>query len=167
MNGRTDRIVTVIIALALAAGGAGSIALPAAANENATLEAVSPRILFAVSGGYWETVTDNAENDDRASRGYYRAIAYRSEDNTSRLHVQRIALTDAGPEIVTTMEVEAIAQTRGYITDLRAENSTGLASTPGFAAFVFLKRDPHDTQPQTWELFVDEFGDMTIDRASN
>jgi hypothetical protein len=163
--------------------------------DSETVSNLSPRVLFTVSGGYWEnipaagaagdaTASDDGEDgstnvgdDDAAAsegseattpgRGYYRAVAYRSQDNTSRLYLQQIALTDTGPEILDTTEIEAVTQADVYITDIRPENSTGVSATAGFTAFIFLKTAPDAAEPETWELFVDEFGDVTIDGATN
>jgi hypothetical protein len=160
-------------------------AVPAGADE-AVIEALSPRILFSISGGYWETLpeteqtdTDEADADEAApaspdaaadepsERGYYRAVAYRSEDNSSRLYLQKIGLSDGAPVVLETDEIEEIASEPAFITDLRPENSTGISATTGFAAFIYLKRDPADAQPENWELFVDEFGELTVNEATN
>lgn len=166
------------LALAILAAGLTS-ALPAKADQ-AVIEALSPRILFSISGGYWETLpeTDEADagaepaasegaDEPAAERGYYRAVAYRSEDNSSRLYLQKIGLSDGSPVIVQTDEIEEIATEPAFITDLRPENSTGVSASPGFSAFIYLKRDPADAQPENWELFVDEFGELTVNEATN
>lgn len=162
------------VGLALAAA---MLCLPAplvAQTDDATAEiaaALSPRVLFAVSGGFWQeenvSVSDASEQaGDEPVRGYFRAIAIRSEDNTSRLYLQRIRLGEDGPMIVDSTAVEAVTEMGVYITDMHPESSSGVAS-PGFAAFVYLKDDPATAEPDTYELFVDDFGDVTFAPASN
>lgn len=155
------------------------------AQDAATLgETLPARILFVTSGGYWEE-TGQQEADKAAdageakeetsepvaapaqNRGYYRLIAIRGEDNRSLLQLQQIALTPAGPELAKSTPVEAINDLGGYVTDIRPEDSTGAASGPGFAAYVYLKTDPKIVEPETWSLYIDEFGDMQVERSSN
>ncbi len=118
------------------------------------------QVLSVVSGGYWA-------GSEEAQRGYYRLVAIRSADNTSRLYLQRIQLAESGPALVDSVEIEAMTDMRAYITDMRPENSTGMAERPGFAAFVYLKLDPAAGEPDTYELFVDDFGDIAFTPASN
>ncbi|MCY6380887.1 hypothetical protein [Hoeflea prorocentri] len=149
----------------------------ASAMETPQTEAeITPvRVLAVVSGGFWqEDVETTNEADDSETetakemrRGYFRSIAFRSEDNTSRLYLQRIWLSPDGPTVVDTKEIEALTELNAYITDMRPENSTGVASQPGFVTFIYLKQDPAATEPDTWELYVDEFGDMAFTPATN
>ncbi|MEM6463330.1 MAG: hypothetical protein AAF724_15575 [Pseudomonadota bacterium] len=166
------------------------LTLPAAANEDATAlaEATPTRILAVVSGGFWETevkdeqleqtaeengeeqqTSDNSEAEPalQKRRGYYRSVAIRSADNTSRLFLQRIWLSDNGPVLVDSQEIGALTDMRAYITDMRPENSTGIAKQQGFVTFVYLKDDPRSEEPDTWELYVDPFGDTAFTPASN
>ncbi len=136
--------------------------------------ALSPRVLFVVSGGFWQEEPDETEvigDGDTtapvAARGYYRIVAMRSQDNTSRLYLQRIRLGDTGPDILDSLEIEALTDMRAYITDMRPESSSGIADRPGFAAFIYLKLDPASAEPDTYELFVDDFGDVAFLPASN
>lgn len=134
------------------------IATALAAEPLEIAQALPARVLSVVSGGYWE---------DSDQRGYYRAIAVRSADNTSRLYLQRIQLADSGPSLVDTNEIESMTEMKAYITDMRPETSTGIAQRPGFAVFVYLKLDPTAGEPDTYELFVDDFGDIAFTPASN
>lgn len=147
------------------------------AEPAAMAESISPRILSAVSGGYWETVAEAKPEDDSTQsaetaegaqmRGYYRIVSLRSADNTSRLFLQRIQLTETGPELFDSQEVTALGEMNAYITDMRPENSTGIAQGPGFAAFIYLKLDPAVEEPETFELFVDDLGDLSFMPATN
>lgn len=100
-------------------------------------------------------------------RGYYRLVALRGPDNRSLLHLQQIALTADGPELILSIEVEEINTLGAYVTDIRPEDSTGAASQPGFAAYIYLKTDPTMVEPETWTLYVDEFGDIVVEKSSN
>ncbi|WP_419913487.1 hypothetical protein [Hoeflea sp.] len=168
---RTSAIGLVAAMLAATAG-------PAAANDAPEVVATTTpsRVLAVVSGGFWvdesgggesesETATEDAANESR--RGYYRSVAVRSQDNTSRLFLQRIWLSDDGPTLLDTREITELSDMKAYITDMRPEDSTGIAKLPGFVTFVYLKRDPATAEPDTWELFVDEFGDTAFTPATN
>ncbi|MGJ8570315.1 MAG: hypothetical protein ACSHXI_06415 [Hoeflea sp.] len=137
-------------------------------------DTVSPRILFLTSGGYWEkpdeaseTGTESADANTGSQRGYYRLIAIRGEDNRSQLQLQQIALTPDGPEIATSVGIEDINGLGGYITDIRPEDSTGASSQQGFGAYIYLKTDPSIVEPETWALYIDELGDIQVERSSN
>lgn len=153
-------------------------------------QSLNERVLFVTSGGFWEEAiapqsdasgsaeagdesnTGDAESKAEAApsetqRGYYRLIATRGEDNRSLVELQQIALTPEGPQLALSISLEEINALGAYVTDVRPENSTGAASQPGFSAFIYLKIDPTVTEPETWALFVDEFGDITVEKSSN
>jgi hypothetical protein len=148
---------------------------PGWAQQAATLaEAVSPRILFLTSGGYWENSGEGSAPEAEATaaetglqRGYYRLIAIRGEDNRSLLQLQQIALTPEGPKLATTIGIDEINNLGGYVTDIRPEDSTGSASRQGFGAYVYLKTDPSVVEPETWSVYIDEFGDILVEQSSN
>ncbi len=134
--------------------------------------AVPAEIIAVVSGGLWRAGTEEQSEADTDAAppdggGYYRAIAVRSPDNTSRLYFQKIDLSTGKPEILETVDVEELASMPAYITDMRPETSTGVTDYEGFAAYVYLKEDPSAVEPDTWELFVDEFGEHEFLPASN
>lgn len=131
-------------------------------NARAAADALSPRVVAVVSGGRWES---SADGD--AGKGYYRAVAVRSGDNTSRLYLQKLGLSEGSPSVLDTKEVQELTDMGAYITDMRPENSTGVSANAGFVTYVYLKEDPSITEPDTWELFVDEFGDHEFLPASN
>lgn len=108
-----------------------------------------------------------AEDAPALVRGYYRLIAIRGQDNRSQLELQQIALTPEGPLLAMSIGVEEINALGAYITDIRPENSTGRSSGPGFAAFIYLKTAPEVVEPETWALFIDEFGDIVVEQSSN
>lgn len=198
------------IILALAAFVAGTAAPAAAfAQEPAGdgIESVSPRVLFVVSGGYWQgevtplspppsataNGTDAADTPAEASapdpapasagepgpadapatakaepaRGFYRLVVIRSNDNTSRLHLQRFALSPEGPTLVDGRELQEISSLPAYVTDARSEDTSNVTNQAGFAAFITLKTDPTVVERETWTVFVDEFGEVEVTRATN
>ncbi|MCP4314590.1 MAG: hypothetical protein GY789_00775 [Hyphomicrobiales bacterium] len=166
-----------------------------ASDDPAVMADTTPtRVLSVVSGGFWETTvekpeageknadagteaTETKETDSETAelketvkqtiRGYYRSIAIRSSDNTSRLFLQRIWLSEDGPTLLDTREIKTLTEMQAYITDMRPENSTGIAKQHGFVTFVYLKKDPAAEEPDTWELYVDQFGDTAFTPATN
>ena len=151
-------------------------------------DALSPRVVFVTSGGYWEE-TGEAEPDEATdttdteadagedatelasdtpmSRGYYRLIAIRGEDNRSQVHLQQIALTPQGPEMALSLGLDEINALGGYVTDIRPEDSTGSVSQAGFAAYIYLKTDPTVNEPDTWVVYIDDIGEIRVERSSN
>lgn len=143
-------------------------------------------ILFATSTGYWEddgnslpverapTTTqsvgtpnvskENAKQEQR--HGYYKLFAVRQPDKTSKVFLQQIAQSDAGPAIISTVELQEISDLKPYVTDIRPENSSGLIKEPGLFATVYLKPDPA-AEPDGWTVLIDEFGDITVEKATN
>ncbi|AKI00973.1 hypothetical protein IMCC20628_02274 [Hoeflea sp. IMCC20628] len=150
-------------------------------------ETVPDRVLFVTSGGFWQD-QDEPETEEAApetsaeagqtaaepetvtppaARGYYRLIAIRGEDNKSLVYLQQIALTPQGPESTLTIGLDEINALGGYVTDIRPEDSTGAASQPGFAAYIYLKTDPKVIEPDTWSVYIDELGDIRVEQSSN
>ncbi len=166
-----------------------------ASDDPAVMADTTPtRVLSVVSGGFWEATVEKPEAEEKNAdagteatetketdsetaelketvkqtiRGYYRSIAIRSSDNTSRLFLQRIWLSEDGPTLLDTREIKTLTEMRAYITDMRPENSTGIAKQHGFVTFVYLKKDPAAEEPDTWELYVDQFGDTAFTPATN
>lgn len=147
-------------------GSIGSITQPVVAQTLDEAMALPTRLLFTVSGGFW---TEEIEIDGAATtrKGYYRLSAFRREDNTSALFLQKIANTDKGPEEVMTLELEQVSSMNAYITDMRPDNSTGSSSNVGFAAYVYLKTDPSVVEPDTYSVYVDDLDDIFVEQASN
>lgn len=141
---------------------------PAHAQQGSELaDSLSPRILFATSGGFWEKTAEGSDAEAATQRGYYRLVAIRGEDNRSLLQLQEIALGPDGPALASSTGVNEINSLGGYITDIRPEDSTGSASQQGFGAYIYLKTDPSVAEPETWVLYIDEFGEMLVERSSN
>lgn len=166
-----------------------------AQDADTAITDLSDRLLFVVSGGSWEKVPETAveadpneeqpaedasgEKPDEAAspdtadteegepivstRGYYRLAAFRAEDNTSRIYLQQMELTDAGPAVEMTTEIEELNASPSYVTNIVQENT----GQPGFSAFIYAKSDPSLPEPDTWTVFVDEFGELTIEKATN
>lgn len=155
-----------------------------AQNAEEIAEALPERVLFVTSGGYWEDAGDDASQETATDgeagtseteeagagemrRGYFRLIVVRGEDNRSLAELQRIELAADGPALDQSTSLEEINELGAYVTDVRPENSTGTSSQPGFAAFVYLKTDPSVSEPETWTVIVDEFGDIVVEQSSN
>lgn len=178
--------------LLILAGSLVTTAGPSRAQDLDTeITAISERLLFIVSGGYWEeaevaavtapeaegepsTEEKPAEDDPAAEsteapaapparRGYFRLVAIRAEDNTSRVYLQQMRLVDTGPQVEMTTDIEEISSQSLYVTNIVQE----VGSAAGFSAFVYAKSDPKLAEPDTWTIFVDEFGELTVEKATN
>ncbi|PDT52634.1 MULTISPECIES: hypothetical protein [Sinorhizobium] len=131
-------------------------------------------VTFVTSTGYWEDGAGVAPAGDpegvaqrAAQRGYYKLIAVRQSDGTARIHLQQIASTPTGPEVVSSAELEEFTAMKSFVTDIRPETSTGITRQPGMFATVYLKTDPSATEPESWTVLIDEVGDIKIERATN
>jgi len=143
-------------------------------------------IIFATSTGYWEddgnslpverapttaqsVSTQNVSGEDakpQQRHGYYKLFAVRQPDKTSKIYLQQIAQSDAGPAIVSTVELQEISDLKPYVTDIRPENSSGIIKEPGLFATVYLKTDAA-AESDGWTVLIDEFGDITVEKATN
>ena len=149
-----------------------------------TAEDIPARTLFVVSGGFWQGLPDMEEPaDDTAEttedtdadasdgseepRGYFRVVVTRTENNTSEVRLERVAITDGGPEVATSELLDEINSLPSYVTDIRLENSSGISDGEGFEAYIFLKLDPRAVEVDTWTVFVDDFGELLVEPASN
>lgn len=147
---------------------------------------------FVISGGSWEGDTETslsappvsptpapapagatapAPAEDAVTptprRGYYKLIAIRQPDRTAKVYLQQILSSDAGPEVLESVELEEFTAIRPYVTDIRPEDSTGISRQPGFFATVYLKTDPAAVEPEGWTVLIDEFGEIRVERATN
>ncbi|WP_416066012.1 hypothetical protein ACK9YZ_06170 [Rhizobium sp. ZK1] len=143
-------------------------------------------IIFAISTGYWEddgnslpveraptttqsVSTQNVSGEDakpQQRHGYYKLFAVRQPDKTSKIYLQQMAQSDAGPAIVSTVELQEISDLKPYVTDIRPENSSGIIKEPGLFATVYLKTDAA-AESDGWTVLIDEFGDITVEKATN
>lgn len=158
----------------------GSVALvcsllagPLAAAED--IERLPVTVTFVVSGGLWEEPGDlpdgnaqgSAQQSPAARRGYYKLVAVRQPDRTAKVYLQQIAATEAGPELVNSVELEEFTELKPYVTDIRPEDSTGISRQPGMFATVYLKTVPTAVQPEAWTVLIDELGDIRVERETN
>lgn len=138
-------------------------------------ELLPSNVTFVTSTGYWEgnagvgeeTDTGDGTNATAGQRGYYKLIALRQSDGTAKIHLQQIAATPAGPEVVSSAELEEFTALKPYVTDIRPETSTGITPQPGMFATVYLKTAPSAAEPESWTVLIDELGDIRIERATN
>ncbi|MBO3759901.1 hypothetical protein J5J10_09705 [Ciceribacter sp. L1K23] len=154
-----------------------AFATPALAND---IDRLPVTVTFLISGGFWEedaeTLADNpalslpstteGQETDRL-RGYYKLVSVRQSDRTAKIYLQQIASTDAGPHLLQSVELEEFSAIKPYVTDIRPEDSTGMTLQPGFFATVYLKTDPAATEPESWTVLIDEFGEIRVERATN
>ncbi|WP_064682251.1 hypothetical protein [Rhizobium bangladeshense] len=163
------RILTTAIFLI---GCSAAIAAPA---QDAILPA---SVIFATSTGYWEddgnapdierapSTAENVSAPQGKRHGYYKLFAVRQPDRTSKVYLQQIAQTETGPAIASNIELQEISDLKPYVTDIRPENSSGISKQPGLFATIYLKTDPA-AEPDGWTVLIDEFGDITIEKATN
>lgn len=123
-------------------------------------------LTFTVSGGYW-TQEQNVDGQTVETGGYYRLSSIMRADKTSVLVLQKIENTENGPAQALTIEIEEISNMNAFITDMRPESSLGSASTPGFAAYVYLKTDLSTAEPETYSVYIDDLDDIYVEPASN
>lgn len=144
-------------------------------------EILPASIIFATSTGYWEDDGNSlpverapttkqsvgSENTKPQQRhGYYKLFAVRQPDKTSKVYLQQMAQSDAGPAVISTVELQEISDLKPYVTDIRPENSSGIIKEPGLFATVYLKTDPA-AESDGWTVLIDEFGDITVEKATN
>jgi hypothetical protein len=149
-------------------------AAPAAADD---IDALPVTVTFLISGGFWEEDAETLAETSSASlppssdgdmvRGYYKLASVRQPDRTAKIYLQQIASTETGPHLVNSVELEEFSAIKPYVTDIRPEDSTGITSQPGFFATVYLKTDPATTEPESWTVLIDEFGEIRVERATN
>ncbi|MDW9518827.1 hypothetical protein GOB43_16315 [Sinorhizobium meliloti] len=156
------------------------LTLPAGGLCAQESDLLPPNVIFVTSTGYWEESAgalqpdENSDGDKSAKtaapggrRGYYKLIAVRQEDGTAQVHLQQIASTPTGPEVVSSAELEEFTALNPYVTDIRPETSTGITPQPGMFATVYLKTDAGATEPESWTVLIDELGDIKVERATN
>lgn len=166
------------------------LGLAATSAHASDAQILSPQVIFVTSTGYWEesaaqqatpdatqdatpeaaqgaTTTESALPAPLARKGYYKLIALRAADGTGRIHLQQIAVTPEGPQIVSSAELEEFSALNAYVTDIRPESSTGVTRQPGLFATVYLKTDPTAIEPDTWTVLIDDLGDIKVEPATN
>lgn len=143
-------------------------------------------VTFAVSTGYWEgdkgalgmldrdlTIDAPGTGEKQGNtgagpqRGYYKLFAVRQADATAKIHLQQIALSQTGPQLVSSIELEEFSAIKAYVTDIRPESSAGMAASPGLFATVYLKTEPVAQEPESWTVLIDDLGELKIERATN
>ncbi|MDP9808545.1 hypothetical protein J2W42_001387 [Rhizobium tibeticum] len=159
------------------------LAVPALCARTAAAEdpVLPASIIFATSTGYWEDdgTTPGVQRAPSAAQtatpaaapakprhGYYKLFAVRQADRTAKIYLQQIEQGDGGPAIASTVELQELNDLRPYVTDIRPENSSGMLKEPGLFAMIYLKTDP-DVESETWTVVIDEFGEVTVGKASN
>ena len=151
------------------------VMIPPAAADDTKAFTLDPALLFAVSGGLWEDsgpeaaeagkdTAPAATEETLPASGYYRLIAIRANGGAA-VYLQKIGRTAEGASLVESLPLEEINALSPLVIDIRPDGSE--TGAPGFGAFVHLKTDPGSAEPETWSVFVDEFGDLAVSRGTN
>lgn len=155
---------SLTLALFLAAGS------PAGAQDMGQFPVA---VTFVISAGFWQdsgpdmTTGEAGSDQDEQRRGYYKLVSVRQPDATAKIYLQQIQSTQDGPSLINSVELEEFSALGAYVTDIRPEDSRGVSSQPGLFATVYLKTDPQSSEPESWTVIIDEFGDITVERATN
>lgn len=157
---------------------AGNV-MPAKASE---LDELAPQVTFSISGGRWE---DPGESDNNGivkspelkkgtqspaksiRRGYYRLVAVQQPDKTGKVFLQQMQVTDAGPQLIDRVELQEITDLHGFITDIRTDDTSGSNRSLGFLATVYVKTNQKSADPDSWNVIIDEFGEIQVARESH
>lgn len=153
--------------------------MPATASE---LDELPPQVTFSIIGGRWE---DPGESDNNGivkspnlekgaqspakliRRGYYRLVAVQQPDQTGKVFLQQMQVTDAGPQLIDRVELQEITELHGFITDIRTDDTSGVNRSLGFLATVYVKTNQKSADPDSWNVIIDEFGEIQVARESH
>lgn len=147
----------------------------------AELDNVPSQVTFLISGGLWEdpgesSIKSNSQksavippvsSSSTIRRGYYRVVAVRQPDQTSKVYLQQIQVSDAGAQLIDRVELQEISDLHAYVTDIRTDDTAGINRTLGLSATVYLKSNPKSVDPESWSVIVDEFGEIQVARESH
>ncbi len=128
------------------------------------VDLLPPSVTFVVSTGFWQTQTELAGSH---RKGYYKLVSVRQADRSAKVYLQQVAMTDTGPQVVSTVGIDELNRLHPYVTDIRAEASNGMRTEPGLFATVYLRTDPDDAENDAFTVIVNEFGELNTGRASN
>lgn len=149
-------------------------------TSSADIDLLPPTVIFVTSSGFWEdegthaspdaTVTPAPTGGQAATagrRGYYKLIAVRQADRTARVYLQQIAVSETGPTVVSSIELDEITALKAYVSDIRPERPGTGAPQPGLFATILLKTDPNATEPESWTVMIDDLGELKVEKATN
>lgn len=131
------------------------------------IDALPSSVTFVTSTGYWEDSAEAATAQHQPRKGYYKLVSIRQADRTAKIYLQQIASTDAGPVVVSSVEIEELTQLKPFVTDIRPESSSGVTSQPGMFATVYLKTEPQAKEAESWTVMIDDLGEMIVEKATN
>jgi hypothetical protein len=135
-----------------------------AAARAEDVDLLPPTITFVVSTGFWQ---DQSENESTRRKGYYKLVSVRQNDRSARVYLQQVAMSDSGPQIISTVGIDDLNGMHPFVTDIRAEISNGNRVEPGLFATVYLRTDPGAAESDAYTVIVNEFGELKASRASN
>jgi hypothetical protein len=137
-------------------------------------------ITFVISGGSWEDpgeadtngIVKSPQINSKATkqnirRGYYRLLSVRQPDRTAKVFLQQMQVTETGIQPVDTVELQEINDLHAYVTDIRTDDTSGINSSLGFMGTVYVKTDPKSVDPDSWNVIIDEFGEIQVMRESH
>lgn len=152
---------------------------PAIASE---LDELPPQVTFSISGGRWEDpgesvengivkspkLASNAQSAAKSTRhGYYRLVAVQQPDQTGKVFLQQMQVTDVGSQLIDRVELQEISELHAIITDIRTDDTSGINRSLGFLATVYVKTNPKSADPDSWNVMIDEFGEIQVARESH
>lgn len=139
-------------------------------------------INFLISSGSWRDPGTSDANGIVASPGisgsseqktedirygYYRLIAVRQPDLTSKVFLQQMQITDSGNKPIDIVELREFSEKHVYVTDIRTDDTSGDKGQLGFYASVYLKTNLKMLESESWNVIVDEFGEIQVMRESH
>lgn len=153
--------------------------VPATATE---LDELPPQVTFSISGGRWEDPGESENNgivkspdlkkdpqspEKSIRRGYYRLVAVQQPDKTGKVFLQQMQVTDAGSKLIDRVELQEISDLHAFVTDIRTDDTSGINKSLGFLATVYVKTSPKSADPDSWNVMIDEFGEIQVARESH
>lgn len=146
------------------------------------LDGLPSDVTFLISGGSWEDpggvdasgivkspkASGGAATQAKDTRhGHYRLIAVQQPNRPGKVFLQQMQVTDAGSTPIDTIELREFTDKQAYITDIRTDDTSGRNSELGFFASVYLKTNPKLAESESWNVIIDEFGEIQIMRESH
>ncbi|THF52269.1 hypothetical protein [Allorhizobium terrae] len=154
---------------------------PLAARADA-LDGLPSDVTFLISGGSWEDpggldangivpspkVSGGAAKQAKETRyGHYRLIAVQQPNRPGKVFLQQMQVTDSGSKPIDTIELREFSDKQVYITDIRTDDTSGRNRELGFFASVYLKTNLKMLESESWNVVIDEFGEIQVMRESH
>jgi hypothetical protein len=146
------------------------------------LDGLPPDVTFLITGGSWmdpggtdangivksPKVNGGASKQPKEIRyGRYRLIAVQQHNRPGKVFLQQMQVTDSGSIPIDTVELQEFSAKPVYITDIRTEDTSGGSSELGFLASVYVKSNLKSLESESWNVIIDEFGEIQVMRESH